>query len=127
MATQQSANSKDWVRSNKAYMLAWGWPHAAIIFAILLDPILRAVVWSIAAAWMGTACLMNSARCGRTHCRYTGPYYIALVVPVVLLGTGVVSAPNYLWWILAAALLLGGKAIWLITETLWGRYRTEQS
>ena len=127
MVTQRPANSKDWVRSNRAYMLAWGLPHMAIIVAIWLDPLLRAVVWSIAAAWMGTACLMNSARCGRTHCRYTGPFYLFLVVPIVLLGSGIVLTPSYFWWILAAALLLGGKAIWLITETLWGRYRTEQS
>jgi len=28
---------------------------------------------------MGTACILNARRCGRTHCRYTGPYYLAMI------------------------------------------------
>jgi len=26
-----------------------------------------------AIAWMGSVCIMNSRRCGRVHCRFTGP------------------------------------------------------
>ena len=53
---------------------------------------LRAVVWTVALVWMGAACILNARRCGRTHCRYTGPYYLAMIAPVVLLAVGIVAA-----------------------------------
>jgi hypothetical protein len=46
---------------------------------------------------MGTACILNAKRCGRTHCRYTGPYYLAMIAPVGLLGSDPVSAGIYAW------------------------------
>jgi Ca2+/Na+ antiporter len=45
-------------------------------------------VWIIALIWMGSACILNARRCGRTHCRYTGPYYLVMIVPVLLLAAG---------------------------------------
>ena len=56
---------------------------------------LRAVVWTVALIWMGVACILNARRCGRTHCRYTGPYYLVMIAPVVLLTSGVVQADFY--------------------------------
>jgi hypothetical protein len=47
---------------------------------------MRAAVWTAALLWMGTACILNSRRCGRTHCRYTGPYYVAMIAPVITAG-----------------------------------------
>lgn len=114
----------DWVGSTTAYVLAWGLPAAIVVAASLLEPPARAAVWSLALIWMGVACLANARRCGRTHCRYTGPYYLALIVPVALLGFGALPFATALWWLLCFAILLGGKAIWWVTETRWGRYTT---
>jgi hypothetical protein len=38
---------------------------------------------------MGTARMLNARQCGRTHCRYTGPYYLAMIVPVAGVGLGI--------------------------------------
>src|SRR5215472_17682464 len=37
---------------------------------------------------------IKRGRCGRTHCRYTGPYYLAMIAPVLVLASGVVSVDD---------------------------------
>lgn len=113
----------DWARSPRGYLLAWGIPTIALIGAAYLAPGPRAAVWIAALVWMAAGCLANARRCGRVHCRYTGPYYLALTVPVALMGLGAIDPGPWGWWIAAAAILLGGKLIWLVAEGLWGRYR----
>jgi len=71
---------------------------------------------------MGTACILNAKRCGRTHCRYTGPYYLAMIAPVVVLGSGFVSGGIFAWVALAGFILPGSKLLWWATERAWGRY-----
>jgi hypothetical protein len=74
------------------------------------------------AAWMGTACILNSRRCGRTHCRYTGPYYLAMTVPVLALASGVIPVDFYGWLLLAILILGGSMIIWWATERAWGKF-----
>lgn len=64
--------SKDWLGSARSNALAWWLPQAAIVAGLIAPVPIRTVIWIIALIWMGTACLMNARRCGRTHCRYTG-------------------------------------------------------
>ena len=116
--------AKDWAGNFRTYALAWGAPSLAIVSGSLVDPPARTLVWSAALLWMGTACLMNARRCGRVHCRFTGPFYLALIIPVVLQGYGLVSLGPYAWWILGAAILFGGKIIWWATEAAWGKFST---
>jgi len=123
MEANGAPRATDWARSLGGYLIAWGIPSIILVAAGLLDPAPRALVWAGVLAWMGTGCLLNARRCGRTHCRYTGPYYLAMIVPVALLGAGVVSFGAWAWWVIAALILLGAKVIWLVTEGLWGRYR----
>lgn len=121
--TEATPNTaKDWAGSFRGYALAWGVPLLAIVAGILVDVPSRTVIWSIALGWMGLACLINARRCGRTHCRYTGPFYLILIVPVLLHGSDLLSLGPYAWWILGAAVLFGGKIIWWGTETIWGKY-----
>ena len=80
------------------------------------------VVWIIALAWMGTACILNARRCGRTHCRFTGPYYLAMIIPILALGTGLISIGLYGWLALGALIVFGSKAIWWATERVWGKF-----
>jgi hypothetical protein len=71
---------------------------------------------------MGTACILSARRCKRTHCRYTGPYYLAMTAPVVALGLGIVSAGIYAWVVLGVLILAGSKLIWWATDRAWGEF-----
>ena len=118
--------AKDWAGNIRAYALAWGAPSLAIIAGSLVDAPARTVIWSVALIWMGTACLMNARRCGRTHSRFTGPFYLALIIPVMLHGFGLFPLGSYAWWILGAVILFGGKIIWWATEAAWEKFSAPQ-
>jgi hypothetical protein len=94
----------------------------AIVASAFAEVPARTAVWALALAWMGSACLINARRCGRTHCRFTGPFYLALIVPVLLLGLGLLPLGPLGWWILGAVILVGGKIIWWATEAAWGKF-----
>src|SRR5712691_5501350 len=94
-------STADWVGNARANILAWWIPKGAIIAALFAPGPVRAAVWTVALIWMGTACILNARRCGRTHCRYTGPYYLAMIAPVVVLASGLVTANFYGWLVLA--------------------------
>src|ERR1700731_362341 len=114
--------SRDWLGRTRTHALArWG-PQAAIVVPLIPPGPLRAVVWLVALIWMGTACILNARRCGRTHCRYTGPYYLAMIAPVLVLASGMVSADLYGWLVLGALILGGSKIIWWTTELAWGKF-----
>ena len=114
---------KDWAVSLRGYLIAWGIPSIILIAAGLLGPAQREIILAGVLVWMGAGCLLNARRCGRTHCRYTGPYYLLMIVPAVLLGAGILSAGSWAWWLLGAMILLGSKVIWVATEVVWGKYR----
>jgi hypothetical protein len=80
------------------------------------------LMWIIALTWMGTACILNARRCNRTHCRYTGPYYLAMIVPVLALGSGTVAVGFYGWVALACIVPIGSKLIWWASERAWGKF-----
>ena len=114
--------SKDWLGSVRTNALAWWLPQAAIVVSLFAPVAVRAATWTIALVWMGTACILNARRCGRTHCRYTGPYYFAMIVPVLLLASPVVSADFYGWLLLGILALAGSKIIWWATERAWSKF-----
>jgi hypothetical protein len=122
VSAETDAGTRDWLRSTRASLLAWWVPQAAIAAGLLLPVPVRTVVWSIALIWMGVACILNSRRCGRTHCRYTGPYYLAMIAPVFLLAAGIGSAGFYGWLILSIVILAGSRLIWWSTERAWGEF-----
>jgi len=103
-------------------MLAWWIPHAAILAGLFVPTPIRVVIWTIALIWMGAAYLLNARQCGRTHCRYTGPYYLAMIAPVLVLGSGVVSSGIYEWIALGVIIVGGSKLIWWATERAWGKF-----
>jgi hypothetical protein len=117
-ATPQA--SKDWLGNARAHALAWWLPQAAIVAALFAPVAIRSAVWIVALIWMGTACLVNARRCGRTHCRYTGPYYLAMIVPVLVLAA--VAADFNAWIALAVLMLAVSKIIWWATERAWGKF-----
>ncbi len=114
---------RDWVSGPASYVLAWGLPSAAMVAAIWAAPGLRAVVWAAALVWMGTACLVNARRCGRVHCRFTGPFFLVMAVVVALHGLGAIPLGPRGWAWIGIAIALGTAAIWILSERLMGRYR----
>src|SRR5260370_29830653 len=86
MTNAPAQPARDWFGSVQTSLLAWWMPKAAILAGLFVPLSVRAVIWIIALIWMGTACILNARRCNRTHFRYTGPYYLAMIAPVVLLG-----------------------------------------
>jgi hypothetical protein len=121
MTNSSICKTDDWTASLGSYALGWGIPIAAIIAAGFTEASLRMAVWTAALAWMGTMCLVNARRCGRTHCRFTGPFYLLMTLPVLMLGF---IAPDgaYAWLVLGALILFGGKFIWFATERRWGKF-----
>ena len=122
MSDGVNRTSRDWLNNTRVNLFAWWLPQATILAALAAPPFIRATIWIAALIWMGSACILNARRCGRTHCRYTGPYYLAMVVPVLLLISGIVSADLYGWFALAVLILAGSKMIWWATERAWGTF-----
>jgi hypothetical protein len=122
MASDIARSSRDWLRSPGTNLLAWWVPQAAIVATLFAPMPARTVIWVAALTWMGTACILNARRCGRTHCRYTGPYYLATIMPVLLVGLGTIDTGLLSWIILACLILAGGKLIWWATERAWGKF-----
>lgn len=122
MTASAPGTTNDWAGNLRAYTVAWGLPSLAVVAGAFADAPGRAVIWSMALCWMGIACLMNARRCGRTHCHYTGPYYLLLIGPVALLGFGILPWGAVAWWALGGLILFGGKIIWWTTEQTWGKY-----
>ena len=122
IANEVGQSSRDWLSRPRTSASAWWIPKAIIVAALFVPPPARAGIWIIALIWMGTACILNSRRCGRTHCRYTGPYYFAMIAPVLALASGVISNDFYAWLSLAVVILGGSMIIWWATERAWGKF-----
>ena len=122
MADGAARPASDWTGSVRTYGLVWGLPVAVMLGGLLLDVPARTALWTVALAWKGMACILNARRCRRTHCRYTGPYYLTMILPVLALGSGVVSAGIQAWLALGLLIVGGSKLIWWATERAWGRF-----
>ncbi len=122
MSDETDASTRDWLRSPRTSLLVWWVPHAAIVVSLFAPVPVRAGIWTIALVRMGVACILNARRCGRTHCRYTGPFYLAMIAPVFLLAADIGSAGFSGWLILGVLILAGSKIIWWVTEYAWGKF-----
>jgi hypothetical protein len=118
MTTVQA--SRDWLAGTSSNLLAWWIPNAALLVGLFVPIAARVAIWIVALLWMGVACILNSRRCGRTHCRYTGPYYLAMILPVLALA--VIPSGIYAWIALGVVIVGGSKLIWWATERAWGKF-----
>jgi len=79
-------------------------------------------MWFGALMWMGVTCWVNAARCGRTHCYFTGPYFLALAILPALHGWEILWLGAYGWLWLTLMIFAGGGALWFVTEKVWGKF-----
>ena len=114
---------QDWLGTRRGALLAWWLPIGAMLLAIPLANGPKTAIWIAALAWMGIACLRNARRCGRVHCRYTGPFLLAMTLPVLAHGTGVLPLGEDGWRWLGLMVGLGVTGIWWLSERLLGQYR----
>lgn len=111
---------KDWAGKWSSLVGLWGIPAAGMLAATLLEPGLRTLVWSAALTWMGGACVMNARRCGRTHCRFTGPFYLLMAGLVVAYAAGALPIGDHGWAVLGTATIIGSAVLWWGSERIWG-------
>ena len=121
MSNPTTDTSRDWHGSKRTNLHAWWIPLAGIFFGLFVPVSLRTAAWVIALGWMGAACMLNARRCNRTHCCYTRPHYLAMIVPVMALGAGLATTGT-LGWVWLGRIILGGSSlIWWATERAWGK------
>lgn len=120
--SQSGAGQRDWAGNSRTFALLWGVPVALMIAAGSLRPLPRAAVWTLMLLWMGGVCLANAHRCGRTHCRVTGPFFILMAVGVVAYASGALDLGAHGWSILSGIILFGAIGLWWGSERVWGRY-----
>jgi hypothetical protein len=122
MTDERATSAKDWA-GGLTLPLIWGIPAAAMLVAAFIDPFVRAVIWTSMLLWMGVACVANSRRCGRTHCHYTGPFFLAMAAFVVAHATGLFALGSHAWEILGIVTMLGNALIWWGSERVLGTFR----
>ena len=121
MAADRVNDHKDWASIGRGQLAGWGLPAIAMIAAGGLD--LEAIVWPVAIAWMGAACLANARRCGRMHCFFTGPFFLAMAALALAVGLDIVSLGARRWTWIGGGTLVGALLLYVVTESVWGRYR----
>jgi hypothetical protein len=57
----------------------------------------RTVVWTVALATMGVACIVNALRCGRVHRYITGPFFLLMVLVALSYCLGIVHLGGNGW------------------------------
>ena len=70
----------------------------------------------------GDRVLLKRSTVQSQHCRFTGPYYLAAVIPVAIAGMGVLPLGLYGWAVLGILILGGSYVIWWGTERAWGKF-----
>lgn len=105
-------------------MLYW-LPAIAIVVAGIpaISSGWRTVVWTVALATMGVACIVNALRCGRVHCYLTGPFFFLMALVALSYGRGILHLGGNGWNLLGLITLIGAIALWYLLEMLLGKYR----
>lgn len=121
----ESCAQRDLVRQPKTSWLYWGLPVAIIVISgnVASADWIIAVAWTASLITMGVACLVNARGCGRTHCYFTGPFFLLMAMVSLLHGLHLVPLGPRGWSHIGIALLIGGIALCVIPELMLGRYR----
>jgi len=101
----------------------WGIPILVLICSTLLEnKILVGWIWFISLLWMGIACLLNARKCKRTHCFYTGPFFILMAIVSLLFSYSFIGLGGNGWIWIGCIAVTGGILIWFFSESILGKY-----
>ena len=93
-------------------------PVACFRLGFKRSPWLRTALWTVSSAVMGAACLLNAARCGRVHCRFTGPFFILAAIASLAYGLGLLPLGPSGWKWIGAGTIIGACALTLHPRTV---------
>ncbi len=123
MSTQQRTN--DLANHPLPFALVWGVPIAIIIGMNFAQPYLPfstiVIIMAAAVAWMGLSCVVNALRCGRLHCKLTGPIFLIGSAAILASGFGLLGEPG----LFINEIVWGTFVLALSTfalEWIWGPY-----
>jgi hypothetical protein len=114
--------SRDWAARRRSFVLGWGLPGLALVGALFVKSPWRAWIWVVSLLWMGTACIANAFRCGRTHCYFTGPFFLLMACLALLYGLGMLEFGAQGWTWLGLGLVIGTVGLWWLPEQRWGQF-----
>ena len=120
-----TCESRD-ILSSRWLVFTLYWLPAIAILAVGPLPISngwRAVVWAVALAILGMACIVNALRCGRVHCYITGPFFLLMAPAALVYGLGILHFGGNGWNLLGLIGLIGTIACWYVPEMFLGKYR----
>src|ERR1700745_433965 len=107
---------KDLLCSAPSAFFLWCVPWCAFALGFWAPPTMKTVLWTTSLALMGAACLINASRCGRIHCRFTGPFLILCAVASLGYGLGLLSLGPSGWKWIGAVTIIGAIALTCIPE-----------
>lgn len=119
-------SANDFIQHSGWRAFFWWLPILAIFLVSVLGsqygvswPV-AGVVLGMSFTLMGAGCTINAARCGRTHCAFTGPLFLLLGLASFLNGFHVVEIG---WNPILYTALIGGVLLTVLPDRLLGRYR----
>jgi len=120
-----TCESRDILSSRRRVFVLYWLPAIAIVVAgaPAISNGWRTVVWVVALAIMGAACIVNALRCGRVHCYITGPFFLLMALAALLYGLGILHFGGNGWNLLGLIGLIGTIAFWYLPEMFLGKYR----
>jgi hypothetical protein len=116
-------DARDWTGSPRLVWLLWKLPWLVVILGAFCSPTPRALLWGAAFTVAGVGCLANALRCGRRHCFYTGPWYLAAAGATLGYASGGPRPSSWGWWLLVCGTWVGVRVLCLVSERRWGMYR----
>jgi hypothetical protein len=114
----------DLLRRGVSFFFLWCVPWCAFALGFIGLPGLRTLLWTASLAVMGVACLINASRCGRVHCRFTGPFFILGALASFAYGLGILPLGPSGWNWIGIGTVVGGLILCCVPELLLGSYRS---
>lgn len=122
MADTCDVNESDLLGSRLTCWLLWRVPQITFVAGFFVAPTLRTLMWPASLGTVGAACLANATRCGRVHCYFTGPFYVAMAAVSLAYGLDRLPLGAHGWEIIAVVVLVGGLILSYVPERILGQY-----
>src|SRR6266487_1358337 len=107
---------RDFLCKGPIACLLWCAPWVVFALGFSVPPRLRTALWATSLAVMGVACLINASRCGRVHCRFTGPFFIFGAFISLGYGLGLLPLGPSGWSWLGLGIIIGAIGLTWIPE-----------